>query len=292
MHRWITLKTALRFPRRGPVSKLTPRSDHAMLRKTAKINKCYMSDSFRMLWLKFITEQFFFLKDCLLGSVARRKLLLSKKTWQQGLGLKSCIWTNLETSETMSFGQIRSKWSCMAIIQGTTFGESHTPHISRNTSYQLSSTVGWRFVLFCSHRTWTTCSHQFKHELLCISEFSRIKCEAICPAAKTWPKSGHATCQWSQAQQKIYSSMGEKENQCAAMTNQSPDLNLTDMLCCKFKTADLKNKCQQTSEKWRNVKKKSGPQSLHNDIRDWWSQKENCWLCFYQLSNHWGVYLV
>jgi len=41
----------------------------------------------------------------------------------------------------MSFGQMRPKWKCLAIIQGATFGKTQTQHISTNTSYQPEVTV-------------------------------------------------------------------------------------------------------------------------------------------------------
>ncbi|MEE6525403.1 hypothetical protein FKM82_025385 [Ascaphus truei] len=64
-----------------------------------------------------------------------------KRTWQYGLGLQSCIRTNHKTSGTMSFGETRPKWRCLAIMHSSTFGKKQTQHISTNTSYQLSSTV-------------------------------------------------------------------------------------------------------------------------------------------------------
>jgi len=57
----------------------------------------------------------------------------SLKGSQHGLGLQSCIWTNLKTSRTMSFGQMRP----------------NTAYQHKHLIYQLSRTVvkGWWFGL-------------------------------------------------------------------------------------------------------------------------------------------------
>lgn len=50
---------------------------------------------------------------------------------------------------------------------------------------------------------------------------------------------------------------------------QSPELNLTEMLCWDLKRAVLgKKKSQQTLMNWRNFVKKSQPRFLYNHVRD------------------------
>jgi len=56
---------------------------------------------------------------CLEG-LAGESFFSLKATWRHGLGLQSCIWTNHKTSGTMSFGQTRTKWRCLAIMHSAT----------------------------------------------------------------------------------------------------------------------------------------------------------------------------
>ena len=64
-----------------------------------------------------------------------------KRTWQHGLGLQTCIWTNHKTSGIMAFGQMSPKWRCLAIMHSDTFGENQTQHISTYASYQQLNMV-------------------------------------------------------------------------------------------------------------------------------------------------------
>ena len=76
------------------------------------------------------------------------------------------------------------------------FGHNAQQHVWRkpNTTYQhkhLKPTQAqwWRYDdlgSFCSHRTWTPCSHRVHHGLLCIPKYSRAECKAICPTADVW----------------------------------------------------------------------------------------------------------
>lgn len=68
--------------------------------------------------------------------------------------------------------------------------------------------------------TWVPPSH---HELVCIAKYSRVKHEAICPTAKAWLKLGHATEQWSEPNQLIYSriAVNQKNQHVAVVESQS-----------------------------------------------------------------------
>lgn len=63
--------------------------------------------------------------------------------------------------------------------------------------------------------TWELCRNWVDHESLCIPKFSRLKCAAASPTAKTCPKLCHATRQWSNTQQQICNK--KKKNQSFAM---------------------------------------------------------------------------
>lgn len=63
--------------------------------------------------------------------------------------------------------------------------------------------------------TWELCRNWVDHESLCIPKFSRLKCAAASPTAKTCPKLCHATRQWSNTQQQICNK--KKTNQSFAM---------------------------------------------------------------------------
>ncbi len=82
-----------------------------------------------------------------LKGLSEESLFFLKRTWQDSLGLQSCIWTNQKTSRTMPFEQTRPKWRCLAIMHSVTFGENLKNIIKTNTSYQKSSMLveGWWF---------------------------------------------------------------------------------------------------------------------------------------------------
>lgn len=63
--------------------------------------------------------------------------------------------------------------------------------------------------------TWVNSISAEFHESLCIPKFSRLKCAAASPTAKTCPKLCHATRQWSNTQQQICNK--KKKNQSFAM---------------------------------------------------------------------------
>lgn len=77
-------------------------------------------------------------------------------------------------------------------------------HKHLNNSRQARWWKGDDLDSFCSHGTWTPYSQSGPW----------APCEAICPADKAWLKSGHATGQWSQEQQKIYKRMVKTEWRC------------------------------------------------------------------------------
>jgi len=117
----------------------------------------------------------------------------------------SCIWTNLNISGTLSFGHLKPKWRCLAIMHSAKLGK--TKHISPNTLYQLLE--GWwffGFFFFLLPQGLGTCSHWVEHKLLCIPKYSWVKCEAICLNLS------------SQAHQQIYNKIAEREkNQDVAL---------------------------------------------------------------------------
>ncbi len=152
-------------PRSGRPRKFTPRSNRVTLREMtdnprtspqtlqASVNmfNCKVHDStIRKIWDK----------HGMFWRLARRKPLL------YCLCSQSYIWTNHKTSRTMCFEQMRPKWWCLAI--------------------NVTHAGGGLMILglFCSHWIWTPHSHWVNHELLCIPEHARVKCDAIRPTAK------------------------------------------------------------------------------------------------------------
>jgi len=59
-----------------------------------------------------------------LETLPRISFFSLRRTEQHSLGLQSWIWNNLKTS--VSFGQARPKWRCLAIIHSVTFGKNQT----------------------------------------------------------------------------------------------------------------------------------------------------------------------
>jgi len=90
------------------------------------------------------------------GSTTRKRRGKYCMTCLEGLLFSknySCIWTNLNISGTLSFGHLKTKWRCLAIMHSAKLGK--TKHISPNTLYQLLE--GWwffGFFFFCCHRAW------------------------------------------------------------------------------------------------------------------------------------------
>lgn len=138
--------------------------------------------------------------------------------------------------------------------------------------------------------TWAPCN-QVNHELLCMPKYSRVKCPT------PWLKLGHATGQWSQANQQIYNRMVEQEkNQSAAMVQRNsrpqpdwiivvgPSESCAQMNASKPQLSDVMFvflfhflACKQCTV-WQNSvymqdknehKKKSLKTILRNDVRDW-----------------------
>lgn len=71
-----------------------------------------------------------------------------------------------KTSRTISFGQMRPKLKCLAIIYSFMLGPNHT-HIFNRLMPTFSTVVErWALSLFCSHGTWARFSHLVDHELL------------------------------------------------------------------------------------------------------------------------------
>ncbi len=145
------------------------------------------------------------------GRLARGKLL-SKKAWQHGSGLQSCIWTDPKSSRTMTFEQMRPKWRCLAIMHSSTFGENLTS-ISAQTPHTKSHTCWWRADDFGACFVATGPRHLTVIESTMNSfpkpKYSRVKCEDIRSTAKAWPRLGDATGQWSHSHQQIYNRMSE-----------------------------------------------------------------------------------
>jgi len=81
------------------------------------------------------------------GSTTRKRRGKYCMTCLEGLLFSknySCIWTNLNISGTLSFGHLKPKWRCLAIMHSAKLGK--TKHISPNTLYQLLE--GWWFFGF------------------------------------------------------------------------------------------------------------------------------------------------
>lgn len=112
---------------------------------------------------------------------------------------------------------MRSKCRCLALMHGVMFGESQTTTGSQHKDFKPTVKLvveGWwfRFDLQPPCHKWVT------YELLCMTKCSLVKCEAVCPSAKAWPKLGHTTGQWSHVHQKTFNWTVEKEkNQSVTM---------------------------------------------------------------------------
>ena len=71
-----------------------------------------------------------------------KKPLLSKTNMAAQLEFVKLHLNKHKTSGVMCLGQIKPKWSCLAIMHNPIFGENQTQHINTNTntSCALSST--------------------------------------------------------------------------------------------------------------------------------------------------------
>ena len=132
---------------------------------------------------------------------------------------------------------------------------AQTPHTNCQARWWRADDLG----LFCSHRTWTSCSHSVHHELLCIPKYSRVKCEAICPTAKAWLKLGHQQDNDPKHSSKSTTEcLKKKRIKVLQWSSQSPDLKLIEMLWWDLKRA-VHKPFLQTSMTSCNVIKNSGP---------------------------------
>jgi len=102
--------------------------------------------------------------------------------------------------------------ACCHALQKADNVSAQTPHTSCQPQWQRADDLG----LFCSHRTWTPCSHWVIHELLCIPKYSLVTCEDICLTAEADPISYHATGEWPQSQPEHLKQDGwnTKESKC------------------------------------------------------------------------------
>jgi len=96
IHKWKTFKTDTSLLMSGRPSKFTPRSDRVMLREIAdspRTTPQTLQASINMLNVKVhdSTIRKRWDKYGMFERVSRRKPILSKKTWQHGLGLQSCF---------------------------------------------------------------------------------------------------------------------------------------------------------------------------------------------------------
>lgn len=86
--------------------------------------------------------------------------------------------------------------------------------------------------LFCSHKTQAPCSHQVNCELLCVPNYSRVNCEGICLAAKTWVIKNRAVIS---TQYEIYSRVAEKQkNPDAEMSESKSRETLGELFMNKY----------------------------------------------------------
>ena len=153
--------------------------------------------------------------------VVRRKHLLSKKkrTWQNSLSLQSCILTNYLWSNVLWTDE--AKWIILAIMYSS---KKQAHYIRIQSSY-------------CQAQCWQSddlelCSHWVHHELLCIPNYSKVKCEATCPKTKAWLKLGQETGQRSQTQQQIHNRMTVKEKDQGVAVVQSKVQTSTQQKGC------------------------------------------------------------
>lgn len=162
------------------------------------------------------------------------------------LGLQSYIWKKHRTSATIYFGQMRPKLKCLQKPNKV------YQHKQLKLTFSQSGGRGMFFGLWCS---WGPYSHRVDHKFLSIPEYSRVKCEAVCPMTKARPKLGHATLPWSQAQlqQQLYDRMAEKQkNQSVSMTKS--DFNPNWQM---LKTA-VQKQIVQNSKDWNIIATRYG----------------------------------
>lgn len=160
-----------------------------------------------------------------LEELAGERFFSLKTSWQHGVALQSCVWTNHTTS--------RPKWRCFAIMNSATFGDNQTQHISANTSHHLSTTVvevWWFGAFFAATRIWVPCIYRVSHELLCRPKY--VICWPVNRSHVTGPNWILTTEQWSQAQHQIYNRTAKGEtNQDVAMIQSSTIRNLCINKC-------------------------------------------------------------
>ena len=88
------------------------------------------------------------------------------------------------------------KWTILSIPLIEMFGPNGQHHVCWKPTYPVQAQqCGWFGVY--SQKTWASWSHWQDHEHICISEYSKGKCEAIHQTAKTWSKLSHATMTWN-----------------------------------------------------------------------------------------------
>lgn len=117
----------------------------------------------------------------------------TNKVFYHSLGLQSCIWKKTTTKLLQQY--ILDRWD-----QSWNVRKNQTKCISTNSSNQLSVKVveGGCFLVCDAAGDLTIIESTTNSSVY--QSILEVKCEAICPIAKTWPKLGHATLQWSQAQ--------------------------------------------------------------------------------------------
>ena len=94
----------------------------------------------------------------------------------------------ITTEVLVSYGQLRPEWICLALIPRTICGQNQTQHFIRNSLPTVKHGGGGAMVWGCfAAIAWAG----VQHELLCILQRCRGKCEVICLTVKTWLKLGH-----------------------------------------------------------------------------------------------------
>ena len=145
-----------------------------------------------------------------------------------------------------------------------------------NTNCQARWEKGDDLGLFCSHRTWTPCSHWVIHELLWIPKY--YKCETICVTTK-------ARQQDNDLKQisKSANIMAEKENnEGVAIDRSRPDLNQTKMPWPLWKLCS--EECCKPQWTAAKESRKSVTKILHNIVRILKYHLEKCFFKLFPLK--------